>query len=149
MKAKILKKFVELVTDSGVGELELDFGDTSLRIKKRFSIQGQGTEYTHSHHAGASVDGLLSSGSDDDELVKVKSTRVGIFYSTSVSDAVENVIVGERIQEGQPVCMIHVMGIENVVKSPVSGILEAIYLTDAQPVEYGQPLFAVRPEEVL
>lgn len=144
MKAKILRKFVEMVRDSGVRELELEFGDTSLKIRKRAAAQGSLVPASNSHFTGGgsiSVDSAL-----DDELLTVRSTRVGTYFSTSVSDAVPHVEVGQRVEKDQPICMIQVMGIENVIKSPISGVLEELYLRDSQPVEFGQPLFALRPD---
>ena len=70
---------------------------------------------------------------------------VGTFYSASDPDAAPYVSVGQQIQAGMVVCILEAMKVFNEIKSEIAGTVERILVTNAQPVEYGQPLFLVRP----
>jgi acetyl-CoA carboxylase biotin carboxyl carrier protein len=74
---------------------------------------------------------------------EVKSPMVGTFYSAPEPGARAYVAVGSRVSKGQILCIIEAMKIMNEIESEVSGVVTEVLATDAQPVEYGQPLFRV------
>jgi acetyl-CoA carboxylase biotin carboxyl carrier protein len=74
---------------------------------------------------------------------EVKSPMVGTFYSAPEPGAKPYVSVGSRVSKGQILCIIEAMKIMNEIESEVSGVVTEVLATDAQPVEYGQPLFRV------
>jgi acetyl-CoA carboxylase biotin carboxyl carrier protein len=77
---------------------------------------------------------------------KVCSPIVGTFYSAPSPDAEPYVRVGDRIQKGQVVCIIEAMKLMNEIESDVSGVVQKIYPENAQPVEFGEPLFSVKTD---
>src|SRR6476619_3353837 len=76
---------------------------------------------------------------------EVKSPMVGTFYSAPEPGAKPYVSVGSRIAKGQILCIIEAMKIMNEIESEFSGVVKDVVVQDAQPVEYGQPLFRIDP----
>lgn len=75
----------------------------------------------------------------------VHSPIVGTFYRSPSPDADPFVEVGSRVKKGQVLCIVEAMKIMNEIESEVAGVVVAVYPENAQPVEYGEPLFAIRP----
>ena len=82
---------------------------------------------------------------DETDLVKITSPMVGTFYSASDPDSPPFVTVGAEVHSGSVVCILEAMKVFNEIKAELSGTIERILVKNEQPVEYGQPLFAVRP----
>ena len=78
-------------------------------------------------------------------LVEIKSPMVGTFYAAPEPGAEPYVKVGSRVSPGQVVCIIEAMKIMNEIESEVSGLIRESLVENAQPVEFGQPLFRVDP----
>ncbi len=89
-------------------------------------------------------------------LVEIKSPMVGTFYSapepgaepyvTAPEPGAEPYVkVGSRVSSGQVVCIIEAMKIMNEIESEVTGVIREVLMENAQPVEFGQPLFRVDP----
>ncbi|HJX26351.1 MAG TPA: acetyl-CoA carboxylase biotin carboxyl carrier protein, partial [Thermoanaerobaculia bacterium] len=78
------------------------------------------------------------------ELAVVKSPIVGTFYRCPEPGAASFVEVGERVKKDQVLCIIEAMKLMNEIESDVDGEILEIYPQNAQPVEFGEPLFAVR-----
>jgi acetyl-CoA carboxylase biotin carboxyl carrier protein len=74
---------------------------------------------------------------------EVKSPMVGTFYSSPEPGSKPYVSVGSRVSKGQILCIIEAMKIMNEIESEVSGVVTEVLASDAQPVEYGQPLFRI------
>ena len=77
--------------------------------------------------------------------VVVKAPIVGTFYRRPAPDAEPYVKEGDRVEKGQVLCIIEAMKLFNEIESEVSGIVREILVEDAEPVEYGQPLFLIEP----
>jgi acetyl-CoA carboxylase biotin carboxyl carrier protein len=75
----------------------------------------------------------------------IKSPIVGTFYRASSPEAEPFVKEGDMVEVGQVLCVIEAMKLMNEIESEVAGEVVRIYVENAQPVEYGQPLFAIRP----
>lgn len=74
----------------------------------------------------------------------IKSPIVGTFYRSSSPKAEPFVNVGDVVREGQVLCIIEAMKLMNEIESELAGEVNRIYVKNGQPVEYGQPLFAIR-----
>jgi len=70
---------------------------------------------------------------------------VGTFYTASDPESPAFVVVGSAVQVGMVVCILEAMKVFNEIKSEVAGTIERILVKNADPVEFGQPLFMVRP----
>ena len=76
----------------------------------------------------------------------VTSPIVGTFYSAPSPDAEPYARVGDRVQKGQVICIIEAMKLMNEIESDVSGVVLEIYPENAQPVEFGEPLFRIKTD---
>jgi acetyl-CoA carboxylase biotin carboxyl carrier protein len=76
----------------------------------------------------------------------IASPIVGTFYAAPSPDAEPYVRVGDRVQKGQVVCIIEAMKLMNEIESDVAGIVLKIHPENAQPVEFGEPLYTVRTD---
>jgi len=72
------------------------------------------------------------------------SPIVGTFYAAPTPDAEPFVRVGDRVREGQVLCIVEAMKLMNEIESDTDGTIVEIYPRNAQPVEFGEPLFAIR-----
>jgi len=79
-------------------------------------------------------------------LIEVISPMVGTFYRSSAPDKPVFVKVGDNISDGSVVCIVEAMKLFNEIESEVSGKIVKVLVEDAQPVEYGTPLFLVDPK---
>ncbi|MYA24649.1 MAG: acetyl-CoA carboxylase biotin carboxyl carrier protein, partial [Gemmatimonadetes bacterium] len=82
----------------------------------------------------------------DDGLHEVLSPMVGTFYRAASPEADPFVREGDRIESGQTLCIIEAMKIMNEIPADVQGEVVEILVGDAQPVEYNQALFKIRPD---
>jgi acetyl-CoA carboxylase biotin carboxyl carrier protein len=160
-----IRELIQLVTETGIAELEVERGDTRVRIR-RAGVAGQeivattaGVLAPAAAAAGAGAGAGPSSGDaaapagpfetprerpSDPNLVLVKSPIVGTFYESSAPDAPPFVSVGERIQPGKVLCIIESMKLMNEIEAEMAGIVESRLVMNGQPVEYGEALFAIR-----
>ncbi len=90
----------------------------------------------------ASVEADLRGGED---LFLVKSPIVGTFYGSPSPGAEPFVKVGSYVESGQTLCIVEAMKLMNEIESETSGEVLRIFAENGQPVEYGQPLFGIRP----
>jgi acetyl-CoA carboxylase biotin carboxyl carrier protein len=72
------------------------------------------------------------------------SPIVGTFYSSPQPDAPSFVEVGSRVKKGQVLCIVEAMKLMNEIESDVDGVVTRIFPQNAQPVEFGEPLFAIK-----
>jgi acetyl-CoA carboxylase biotin carboxyl carrier protein len=75
----------------------------------------------------------------------IKSPIVGTFYAGPSPDAGPFVKVGDHVEAGQTVCIIEAMKLMNEIEADIGGEVARVLVENAQPVEYGEPLFALRP----
>ena len=76
----------------------------------------------------------------------LRSPIVGTFYAAPSPDAEPFVRVGDRVRQGQVLCIVEAMKLMNEIESDVAGTVLQVLVKNAQPVEYGEPLFAIRAE---
>lgn len=81
----------------------------------------------------------------DENLHVVKSPIVGTFYAAAGPGSEAFVSVGSKVESGQALCIIEAMKLMNEIESEVAGEVVRIFVENGQPVEYGEPLFGIRP----
>ncbi|MEE8137747.1 MAG: acetyl-CoA carboxylase biotin carboxyl carrier protein, partial [Thermoanaerobaculia bacterium] len=74
----------------------------------------------------------------------LKSPIVGTFYTSTSPDSDPYVQVGDSVKKGQVLCIVEAMKLMNEIESDVDGVIDEIYPQNAQPVEFGEPLFLIR-----
>ena len=150
MDIRKVKKLIELLEESDIAELEINEGEESVRISRYSTTQAPApVNYAATPVAPAPVApaaAAAAESNDEDTMPSghvVKSPMVGTFYSASSPGAKPFVNVGDSIVEGETVCIVEAMKILNQIEADVSGIVKAILVENAQPVEYGQPLMII------
>ncbi len=149
MDLRKLKKLIELVEESGIGELEITEGEEKVRISK--SASSTQTYVTASPvmqpltPAAEPVAATAAPAAAESlpEGHVVKSPMVGTFYRTSTPGANPFVEVGQTVKVGETLCIIEAMKLLNEIESDKDGIIKAVLVENGQPVEYGEPLFVI------
>ena len=142
-----IRELLQLMKEHDLAELELSEKDFSVKLKKAIGQSMlMAAPAVHPLPAAAPAPPPASSpAAGDAALIPIKSPIVGTFYRASAPDAQPFVSVGQKVTKETVVCIIEAMKIMNEIKSGVDGVIEKIMVENGEPVEYGQPLFLVRP----
>ena len=155
MDIRKVKKLIELLDESGIAEIEITEGEESVRISRY--PQGAATAPAPAavvapapapiaapvpSAAPEAAETPPAAAADDDGYV-VTAPMVGTFYAASSPGAAPYVQVGDRINEGDTLCIIEAMKMMNQIESDVSGVVKSIRVQNGEPVEYGQTLFVI------
>jgi acetyl-CoA carboxylase biotin carboxyl carrier protein len=156
MKLDIIAQLVQILKDAPeLGAIEVRrglFGAwSSVRVSKAGVVSNAGSG-GHVVVAQAGAPGPQSAAAaaapptaPPSHLVEIKSPMVGTFYSAPEPGAEPYVKTGSRVATGQVVCIIEAMKIMNEIESEVAGVVREVLVENAQPVEFGQPLYRVDP----
>ena len=149
MDLRKLKTLIELVESSGIAELEISEGEERVRITR--SLAGPGPNPSSPVRpepatlvtANGTANAAAPAPAPSTEGHVVKSPMVGTFYRSASPGAKPFVEVGDSVQVGDPLCIIEAMKLMNEIEADEAGTVKAILIENGQPVEYGQPLFAL------
>jgi acetyl-CoA carboxylase biotin carboxyl carrier protein len=155
MNLKEIKELIDFLIEKDVAEFELERGDVKVRIKRGQSAALYAPVPMASHFPPASsvltpgahaapVAGTTPALAAEEELNLVKSPIVGTYYESPSPGSPPFVTPGDRVTQGQVLCIVEAMKLMNEIESDVAGELVKILVSNGQPVEYGQPLFSVR-----
>jgi len=149
MDIRKVKKLIELLEESGIAELEIHEGEESVRIS-RYSQSAPAQIIAAPAMLPAALPetaagSIPAEASIVEELSGeiIKSPMVGTFYRAPSPGSKAFVDVGDRVSEGDTLCIVEAMKILNQIDSEVSGVVKKILVENGQPVEYGQPMFAI------
>jgi acetyl-CoA carboxylase biotin carboxyl carrier protein len=154
MDLRKLKTLIDLVSESGISELEVTEGEGKVRIVKNAPpvyVQPSATyapQYAQQAPAlGAEAPAAAAAPAMPVVAAPqghvVTSPMVGTFYRAPSPGADPFVQVGDTVKEGQTICIIEAMKLLNEIESDKSGVVKEILVENGQAVEYGQPLFVV------
>lgn len=141
---------VKLIEDSSLKEFTYKEGDVKITMSKRdhAPIVAAGVPAMASAGAAAAapapVTAAAGAAEPEDEALFITSPIVGTFYSAAAPDVPAFVRVGDRIKEGQTVCILEAMKLMNEIPCEFDCEIEAVLVSNEQKVEYGQPLFRVK-----
>jgi acetyl-CoA carboxylase biotin carboxyl carrier protein len=156
MDVGLLEQMVKLMAANDLNTVDVRDGDKRV-ILKRGAMMSAAPTYAMAHHSSAPIAphsasaGGATSGSTPavtDEtagLIPIKSPMVGTFYSSASPEARPFVGVGDTIDEETDVCIIEAMKVFNNIKAEIRGTIAKVLVTNGQTVEFGQPLFLVKP----
>ena len=160
-----LERLLSFMSEHGLEEFEYAHGDLRIRLKKAIPQPGAAPVLALPMAQAAAPQGILAqappiapqSATQDgsgpaqpvpaaaaDEHI-IKSPIVGTFYAGSSPDAGPFVRVGDHVEAGQTVCIIEAMKLMNEIEADIGGEVARVLIENGQPVEYGEPLFALRP----
>ena len=153
MDLRKLKTLIDLVSESGISELEITEGEGRVRIVKA-PVAGVQTvaapvvvaaapAAVAAPAAPASAAPAPAEADAAPSGHAVKSPMVGTFYRAAQPGAEPFVSVGSSVKEGDTICLIEAMKLLNEIEADKTGTIKAILVENGQPVEYGQPLFII------
>lgn len=161
MKVQEIRELIKLVDQSGIEEFVFESAGSKLKMKKSTgtttyaaaleapvvqSVTVQETPKSASVMQEAMAPEAPKSAVDESSLHKITSPMVGTFYESPSPDADEYVKLGDKINTESVVCIVEAMKLFNEIEAEVDGEIVEILVKDGQLVEYGQPLFLVKPE---
>jgi acetyl-CoA carboxylase biotin carboxyl carrier protein len=150
---KKVRELIQLMKDNDLIEIEIADGDQKIHLKRP---QPMAAHFVPSpvpmvpQPAAAPAGDVQKPQPDmavpeDSGLLEIKSPIVGTFYAAPNPEAAPYVKPGDKIKPDTVVCIVEAMKVMNEIKAEVSGTLVEVLVKDGQSVEYGQPLFRVRP----
>ncbi len=153
MNQKEIRELIEFLIEKDVAEFELERGDVKLRVRWGQSVAGQVSVAPPPRYPAANPDPAAAHAPaapaavapEEQGLHVVKSPIVGTFYEAPAPGAPAFVKPGDRVKQGQVICIVEAMKLMNEIEADVAGEVASVLVANGQPVEYGQPLFSIRP----
>ncbi len=160
MDIRKVKKLIELLDDSGIAEIEITEGEESVRISRYAAGAPVAATPVVAHAPAAPAPAPAAAPAPapaapaapaaepaaeaaDEDGFEVTAPMVGTFYSSSSPGAAPYVQVGDRVNEGDTLCIIEAMKMMNQIEADVSGVVKSIRIQNGEPVEFGQVLYVI------
>ena len=153
MDLKDIKAIIDLMKKNSVSEFELEKQDFKIRLKRSPNGGAQVVGYeeaptlaysipqTVAAAPTAAAPALAAASSEQD----IKSPMIGTFYRAPSPESAAYVEVGTEVNPDTVVCIIEAMKVMNEIKAEAKGTITQVMVENAKPVEFGQPLFKIRP----
>ena len=153
MDLRKVKKLIELLNESGVGEIEITEGDDSVRISRDSAniVKPSLTTQEISTPSENKEDRIQKTLTPKETNVVTKNTNqfdvlspmVGTFYASPSPDEPPYVKVGDTIKQGDTLCIIEAMKMMNQIEADVNGVIKSIRVQNGDPIEYDQIIFVI------
>jgi acetyl-CoA carboxylase biotin carboxyl carrier protein len=158
MDIRKIKKLIELLEESSLTEIEIVEGEESVRLSRgghavsapmhhALSPQVQAAAWSAPAATGPAEPAPAPAEPEEDAVPEgeiVRAPMVGTYYAASSPDADAFVSLGQKVSEGETMCIIEAMKMFNQIEAETSGTVVAILVENGQPVEFDQPLFVIR-----
>jgi acetyl-CoA carboxylase biotin carboxyl carrier protein len=153
-----IRELIQLVTETGVAELEVQRGENRVRIRRSFPAEAS-VVIPAAPAAAAPAPAQTGSGAPSlkaetpsskpesktpESLIFARSPIVGTFYECASPGSPPFVRIGEHVTPGKVLCIIESMKLMNEIEADVAGVIETKLVENGQPVEYGEALFGIR-----
>jgi len=149
---KDIKAIIDLMKKNSVSEFELEKQDFKIRLKRGINggsvspsqtEEGQPVAYVPAPASTA----LAPAASPAPVAVEpeIKSPMIGTFYRSPSPESGPYIEIGSEVNPDSVVCIIEAMKVMNEIKAEVKGVITQVLVENAKPVEFGQPLFKIRP----
>jgi len=152
---KDIKAIIDLMKKNSISEFEMEKQDFKIRLKRNANGPGpaaQPDDFQQIVYAPAAVPLPVSGvaapsappsvNSDEQEI---KSPMIGTFYRAPSPEAAHYVEVGTEVNPDSVICIIEAMKVMNEIKAEARGVVTQVLVENGKPVEFGQPLFRIRP----
>lgn len=158
MDLKDIKAIVDLMRKNSIAEFELEREGFKIRLKRgpnhlaptapeeAGAVAFMPSPVPPGLPPGAGVTaGLPPAQASPPAEAEIKSPMIGTFYRAPSPDAVPYVEVGTPVEPDSVVCIIEAMKVMNEIKAEAKGVITQVLVENGKPVEFGQPLFKIRP----
>ncbi|MBM3846310.1 MAG: acetyl-CoA carboxylase biotin carboxyl carrier protein [Verrucomicrobia bacterium] len=154
MDLKDIKAIIDLMKKNSISEFELERQEFKIKLKRGTGLpSAEDTTITYlpaaalppagiPAQAGAPLAVAPAAASSESEI---KSPMIGTFYRSPSPESGSYVDVGSEVNPDTVVCIIEAMKVMNEIKAEARGIVTQVLIDNAKPVEFGQPLFKIRP----
>jgi len=151
---KDIKAIIDLMKKNSVSEFELEKQDFKIRLKRGMNGGAGGVAYEESSAVtyvqapaaiavpAAALQAPVPAATNE---VEIKSPMIGTFYRSPSPESAPYVEVGTEVGPDTVVCIIEAMKVMNEIKAEAKGVITQVMVENAKPVEFGQPLFKIRP----
>ncbi len=153
MDLKDIKAIIDLMKKNSITEFELERQDSKIRLKRGLNggsaasmddaLPAMPMTMTAPQAAAPATPAHAAQASTGE--IEIKSPMIGTFYRAPSPEAGSYSEVGSEVNPDSVVCIIEAMKVMNEIKAEVKGVITQILVENAKPVEFGQPLFKVRP----
>lgn len=165
MNQSEIKQLIDFLVEKDIAEFELEQGELKMRVKRGRETQyiaAPQVAFTPAAQNPASAAPVIAHAAvtastpepsahpsapavqEEEALHIVRSPIVGTFYEAPSPGAPAFVKLGDTVKAGQPLCIVEAMKLMNEIEADASGEIAKMYVSNAQPVEYGQPLFGIK-----
>lgn len=150
MDLKDIKAIVDLMKKNSLSEFELEHQDFKIKLKRNPCPTAAPPEDQPVYMVQPPVPAPPLAPQTVlqpvvQEYLEIKSPMIGTFYRAASPESSDFVEVGMHVTPETVVCVIEAMKVMNEIKAEVKGIVTQIFVENAKPVEFGQPLFRIRP----
>ncbi|NIV17145.1 MAG: acetyl-CoA carboxylase biotin carboxyl carrier protein [Woeseiaceae bacterium] len=157
MDIRKVKKLIELLDESGIAEIEITEGEEAVRISRYpqgvpvaaappaapMQVTAAPSAAAPPAAPAAAESTPAAAAEPEEDGFQVAAPMVGTFYAASSPGAAPYVQVGDRVKEGDILCIIEAMKMMNQIEADVSGVVKSIRVQNGEPVEYGQTLIVI------
>ncbi len=150
MDIRKIKKLIELLESSSLTELEIHEGEESVKLSRHIQNTVAAPFHAVPQAVAAQVAPVTAPIAEKSEAVvsvedgnTQRSPMVGTFYTASSPDAEPFVKVGQKVKEGDTLCVVEAMKMFNQIESEFSGTVTKILVENGQPIEFDEPLFVI------
>ena len=153
MDLKDIKAIIDLMKKNSITEFELEKQDFKIRLKRgtnggvTHTVAGDDLvpAYAPQQLTGAPPVPVSLPPPTASTDLEIKSPMVGTFYRAPSPESANYVEIGSEVNADTVVCIIEAMKVMNEIKAEVKGVITQVLVDNAKPVEFGQPLFKIRP----
>jgi acetyl-CoA carboxylase biotin carboxyl carrier protein len=152
---KDIKAIIDLMKKNSIAEFELERQDFKIKLKRAGNGVVSTTQYEEpqivTYAPSPAAIGLPGGGQSGGAMlapstdVEIKSPMIGTFYRAPSPEAGNYVEIGMEVSPDTVVCIIEAMKVMNEIKAEAKGVITQLMVENAKPVEFGQPLFKIRP----
>src|SRR5688572_27332325 len=144
---KLIRQLADMLTDTGLTEIEVEDGDRKIRVARHASPVGQAAaSYAPAPVAAAPAPAPVAAPAAEPAAVPANALRspmVGTAYLSGEPGADPFIKVGDKVKAGQTLLIIEAMKVMNPIAATADGTVQQILIENAQPVEFDQPLVVV------
>lgn len=149
MNIKEIQEMIKLMQENDITEFQLERNGLKIVLKRGKAQVEVVSTIPHAPAVHAPMANEATPSKEDikesSNLKEIVSPMVGTFYSSPSPESAVYAQIGKQVNVGDVVCIIEAMKVMNEIKSEIAGVISEILVESGQPIEYGQPLFRVKP----
>lgn len=152
---KTIRQLIKMMVDNDLSEIDLEGEGEKIKLKRGGPganaaggvqyVQAPAPAAVTTASAAPTASDVSPDADDDSDLITIDSPMVGSFYTASNPDAEAFVDSGDTVKPDTVVCIIEAMKVFNEIKAEVSGTIVEVLVKNGDAVEFGQPMYKIKP----